>query len=1260
MKLHVVGVVACAVALVSNWGWAETGLGRHKKLYAVPVPAGGTVVIDGRLDEWDLSGQIEMFVVSETKEMQSAKFAVMYDAGALYLGAEVRDPSPLMNRQDPQVSGDRGWDADACQFRIVVDPAQGYPINLSAPNAVDNAQLVHLTLWYYTDRQEACLQMQTGMGFRNSPPACEPFGVVPRAFYEGKYVRAADGRGYAFEYRIPLSTLSAQASLKGGDIVAGTVQFNWGKPDGLGTAGVSAWCYDVMAGPGFPYQSTACWGKIILSPTGNLPKQLVEEGVAPERPLPLSFSYDVPEESEVSVSLCDKSGTVVRTLVAQGKRRAGENIERWDGLGEDGRPLATGEYTWKGVYHAPITTRYVMSVHNSGQPGYQTDEPSSAWGADHGMPTTVCAAGDAMLLAWSVCELGWAVIKTDLTGKKIWGSKVSAAFLATDGARYFAAGGHGFQEFPGVKVFDLADGRPLSFENGTSELAAPAGGDAASNEVTGLACHKGIVYVAHRKRNLIARYDARQGTLQGTTAVPSPGALAPRGDGSLMVVSGNGIVAVTDQHVLPLVTDHLDDPRGVCVASDGMIYVANGGTLQNVSVFDSDGKYVRSVGASGGRPRVGRYDRSGMLEPGGIALAQDGRLWAAETLDSPKRHSVWNVTTGDCVDEFFGGSAYFGWLWMDPERPDEVYCHNVIWKVDLDRGTWTPYSTIWRATQPNMISEASPAGYAGHLRVITARNGKQYAWGQGSDYAHRMFLRQGDVFKPIVAAINVIGGSPFVAWPPYPLFADRGRYPDGTRLWQDANDDQTIQDTELTTVTVRAEAMLNWIDSDLNLWCDSGRLYRPLRVEADGRPIYDFLHGEPTPFTGSNANAGSLWLDPQDDTVYTLNPGQEPGLAAWTREGRVKWSYQRIVPWNLALGLPLVRPGLLHGLTMPLGVAGDFTGAVTYFNPYHILTRDGIYVAMLTRDSRDGKGLGADTIATESIQGQLVKPQGMNRYFLLAGAGDGRITEILGLDTVKRLAGGTYVHTEAHVAKASESLEEYNRALGKSRALDVVRGKAALTTAPTVGRRLDDARSFTVRAAYDDQCLYLAYEVTAAAPLVSAATDPRLLFKAGNCLDIQLAADPAADPKRVAPAPGDVRLLVTQQMAPDGTTRTPLVVVYRPKVKDFRGEPIVFKSPASSESFDRIEPTDRIALDVHETPTGFAAEVAVPLDLVGITPAPGRRFRFDVGYLFGNPAGNQTAARAYWCNNGFAAHVTYDVPTESRLEPAEWGEAVFE
>ena len=83
-------VIAAAVCLASQFvGSAavanDNGRGRHKQLYAVPAP--GQVTIDGSLADWDLSGQIEMFVVQATRGTMNAKFAVMYDAEALYLGA---------------------------------------------------------------------------------------------------------------------------------------------------------------------------------------------------------------------------------------------------------------------------------------------------------------------------------------------------------------------------------------------------------------------------------------------------------------------------------------------------------------------------------------------------------------------------------------------------------------------------------------------------------------------------------------------------------------------------------------------------------------------------------------------------------------------------------------------------------------------------------------------------------------------------------------------------------------------------------------------------------------------------------------------------------------------------------------------------------------------------------------------------------------------------------------------------------------------
>jgi hypothetical protein len=1246
---RVIALVSCLLVVAAGAALGDTGLGRHKKVYAVPVPA--KVAIDGRLDDWDLSGQIFMYVVSETSEMQSARVALMYDAEALYLSGVVRDPTPMMNRHDPAVDPDRAWDADVCQIFLSLDPALGYPIQKSSFNKDESDKMCTLLLWYFTDRQEPNLAALKAMTFSKAlRPDLSATGVIPRDRFQAAYRKADDGRGYTFEYRIPWATLGMKPA-RAGDVLAASVCVFWGTADGLKTAGGGAWCYDVMAGPGFVFQSSNVWGKIIFAGKGSLAKDLVEEGLPPEKPVPLTFSYEVPEDGEVSIALVDAGGRVARTLVASGPRRAGTNVERWDGLDNAGKPMPPGTYTWRGLYHQPLKTKFVLSAHNSGQPPYKTDDNTGGWGGDHGNPTSVCATGDAMFLSWNMSESGWGIIKTDLKGKKLWGVRHNAEDMATDGERLFVVGDHGYEGEDSVKVFDAKDGRPLNWGNGKPFLAPPEGGDDKTNVAAAVAYCRGLVYVSWTVRDLVASYDV-QGNLKEARRIPRPGRLAAHPHGVLVVTKGESVKLLAGKGPDGTLSEHVEEPAGVAVDADGSIYVANAGRLQNISVFDAKGNYLRSIGKPGGRPRVGRYDAGGILEAGGIAIDKAGNLWVAETLDGPKRHSVWDTKTGKLVAEFFGGSSYFGWAYMDPRRPDELYCHNVLWKIDLDKGACVPWSTIWRPTAPNMIQMPNPGGYAGHFRVFTAANGKQFGWGM-IDYSNMLFIRNGDVFKPFAGTIRIAFGQ-YGGGVLYPVMKDRAKFPEGAYLWQDSNNDQTVQEDELTKSPAgRGEAAFNWIGPDLCAWSDAGFLLRPVRFEADGRPVYDFSRREPVPFKGSNGNATSLWLDNQDDSVYTLNPGCDVGFARWTRDGKLLWGYGGVMEWNQALSLPMITPGRLYGLTMPLGVAGDFTGAACYFGPYHIYTRDGVCVGMVMRDGRSG-GLGPDITASEVITGQLVKPDGMNRYFLLAGDQDGRVTEILGLDTVRRLQGGAYVHTEEGAKLAAAALADYERARARAQRLEIVRGRAALDVAKGITKTVDASRAFTARAAYDERNLYVAFDVTSAAALVNEVSDPRIIFKGGNILDIQMAADPAADPKRKAPAPGDLRLLVTRQ------ADKPVAVLYRPRVKGFSGQPIVLTSPTGKESFDAIEPVSHVRLDYAAAPGGFKAIVTIPLELLGWTPKPGTSVRMDLGYVFGNSTGSQASVRAYWTNSSFSANVTNDIPNESRLEPAEWGTATVE
>ncbi len=457
-------------------------------------------------------------------------------------------------------------------------------------------QIVHLLFWYYTDRHEPNLQMNVSMRYKD-PPGSERFGVIQKDRFQGAYCMADDKRGYTFEYRVPWSTLGAKRPLTGGDVVAATLQMNWGTPDGLKVIPFSGVAYDLTTS-GVSYQNAAVWGKLIFAREGHLPRELLEDTPPTEKPLPLTFAYDLPEDGETTIALIDKDNEVVRLLDAQTLRKAGHQEVKWDGLDSVGQPLPAGSYTWKGLYHQPITTRHVLSVHNSGKPPYITDDGTGSWGGDHGIPTGVYTLDRNMLLTWSLSEAGYGFLRTDIEGNRITGGRTrGATYLTSDGIRLFTTYGSA------VKVCDAHDFRPLAFGKDVDQLAPPPGGTDADNAITGLAYADNKLYLAFAARNLIGVYDAGQGALVTTLTVPAPGAMTARPDGTLLLITDGALAAMTDGRMTVLTRKHLDAPAGITLDSRGTIYVANRGRLQNVSLFSADGAYR----AASDWPAAGRH-----------------------------------------------------------------------------------------------------------------------------------------------------------------------------------------------------------------------------------------------------------------------------------------------------------------------------------------------------------------------------------------------------------------------------------------------------------------------------------------------------------------------------------------------------------------------------------------------------------------------------------------------------------------------------
>ena len=207
-----------------------------------------------------------------------------------------------------------------------------------------------------------------------------------------------------------------------------------------------------------------------------------------------------------------------------------------------------------------------------------------------------------------------------------------------------------------------------------------------------------------------------------------------------------------------------------------------------------------------------------------------------------------------------------------------------------------------------------------------------------------------------------------------------------------------------------------------------------------------------------------------------------------------------------------------------------------------------------------------------------------------------------------------------------------------------------------MGKQLEHTRGFKATLAYDSNNLYARYQVKANYPLINAQPDPRLIFKGGNLLDLQLATDSTADPERTKPTSGDLRLLISRD--PTGKARA---MLFRPRHEGVSGNPIVLKSPTGKESFELIQDvSDQIVLDYIPNSGGFEVTVTIPLNLISFMPEPGTVVKADMGYIFGNEGGTRALVRAYWSNNSFTANVVDDVPHESRLEPKEWGDALIE
>jgi len=279
------------------------------------------------------------------------------------------------------------------------------------------------------------------------------------------------------------------------------------------------------------------------------------------------------------------------------------------------------------------------------------------------------------------------------------------------------------------------------------------------------------------------------------------------------------------------------------------------------------------------------------------------------------------------------------------------------------------------------------------------------------------------------------------------------------------------------------------------------------------------------------------------------------------------------------------------------------------------------------------------------------------------------IIRVDGLDSIRRLPSQTIHVTEESIAQAKDFFggkeSSRQRVEPAAETLIVPVSKAPLTldghfsewdpkqfvqiderTQPQ-GDSSQKMSSTTTAIRIAGDRLYAALKTSDAHALDNSGTSLPNLFKTGGAFDLMLATDPRSDPQRKSAASGDIRLLVAMVKG------TPTAVLYRPVAPDKRKNSTLFESPLRTLRFDDVEDVSRDLQLVKGTDGGF--EFSIPLEVLGLRPAPGLTLRGDVGVLRGN--GLQTVQRVYWSNK--ATGLVSDVPSEAELTPQLWGTLKF-
>lgn len=1244
------------------------------------LPPPGKVTIDGKYDDWDLSGGI--FACGDVEHLRdklSCWFHVMYDQKNIYMLVRWTDDTPLNN--PGLVSGDMGFQGDCLQARMVTIPDDPAKFRTS-----------HFTAWRGRDGKDV-IDIAWGDRFDE--------GSIRDAKTEGgqqAFTINADKKGYVQELSVPWKLLAKDANfaLKANEKVIITLEPNFGTDSKFRISVKDILRAGIVPDRVFTFGSKSVWGFGTASAKGHVLPQALR--LADNRELTVKMDADgvpvvdwsrvyaektlegfakitftMPEDGFVSLNIKNADGQLVRQLLTANFYAKGAHTILWDGLTnmshlKPGEVVPGGTYTWDAIWHKGIGARLVGWACNSGKAPF--DSPGGNWGGDMGSPMAVATDGQRMYLGWEASEAGKALVTTDLDGNLIWrhkrGGFGGARMLAADNGIVYVYDNDNYIYRLDAQKGDYSawKGSEEAILHITPLLKPHAAADVDRPMGTGIDAAGGKLYIAYEPGNIVVVVDGATGALLKTLPVEAPSDLEIGADKQLYVISASKSIVRIDPETgtATSLVNGMANAIGLALDADGAIYV--GGPDSQVKVFDRDGKPVRTVGKPGGRPLYGAWDKDGMLNIAGMRVDAQGKLWVTERDESPRRISVWNAKTGAFMKEFFGPTNYgAGGGAISPLDPYTMVGHGAEWKLNKETGRAECVNNFYRG------------GMANSRFGIGANN--------------RLYLAVcADNWRP--TPVKILERLTDGTWKLRTILSP---IKDGVRVWADGNDDQQEQANEIHDYPINLGG--TWINGWYMPMTQSltfyGQTYRigVTGYTACGAPLYDLTQAKLLPGPDDKHTRGGMsaqrGVGSEDGKLMLYNGLYGEAHSDFPcydiETGKLKWSYpNNYVGVHGGHSAPPPQTGMIRGAYDIVGTAklpapiGDVFVIATDKGEWHMLNGEGFYLTKFFEadpfkiqwPDPAVPGVVMDTtppgMGAEDFGGSIIATK-EGQLYLQAGKTAFINNKVVGLETVKKLGTGTLTVSAKNLDQARLLREKLVQKAAPNKIANLKKSTVAFTGDLRKDFSLQQpmieiAKSNTkveAAIAYDATNMYLGWQVDDNTPWVNGATEPPVMYACGDTVDFQIGTNAKVDIMRTEAALGDLRLSIGNFQG------KPTAVVYRRIATD--KHPRKFYSGVVREGYEMqsvvvLGPEAQIAVKVDAMTKRYVVEAAIPLKSFGITLTPGLTLSGDMGVTYGDPDGKDTVLRSYWNNQ--ATGIVADEVYELQLQPANWGKLLFE